>query len=63
LTITTMTVDIEIPEPGARRLRAAIARSVGSGPRPGVVVIHEVFGDQPEMRECAASSPGTATWR
>jgi carboxymethylenebutenolidase len=31
-------------------LNAAVARPERAGPHPGVVVIHEVFGDQPEMR-------------
>ena len=33
-----------------RRLSAAVARPEAGGVHPGVVVIHEVFGDQPEMR-------------
>lgn len=36
---------------GGRRLNAAVARPEVAGKHPGVVVIHEVFGDQPEMRE------------
>ena len=35
---------------GGRRLNAAVARPEAAGKYPGVVVIHEVFGDQPEMR-------------
>jgi len=45
-----MAVDIEITAPSGRRLKGALARPEGAGPHPGVVVIHEVFGDQPEMR-------------
>ena len=41
---------MEIPSGGGRRLNAAVARPNVAGMRPGVVVIHEVFGDQPEMR-------------
>jgi carboxymethylenebutenolidase len=42
--------DIEIALGGGRRLTAAVARPEATGTHPGVVVIHEVFGDQPEMR-------------
>lgn len=42
--------DIELVVDGGRRLNAAVARPERAGPHPGVVVIHEVFGDQPEMR-------------
>jgi carboxymethylenebutenolidase len=45
-----MTADVEIVALGDRRLKGALARPEGAGPHPGVVVIHEVFGDQPEMR-------------
>ena len=42
--------DVEIVSGGGRRLKAAVARPDARGEHPGVVVIHEVFGDQPEMR-------------
>jgi carboxymethylenebutenolidase len=42
--------DIEIPLPDGGRLKGALARPRADRPCPGVVVIHEVFGDQPEMR-------------
>lgn len=42
--------DVEIPLPGGGRLKGAVARPLSSGTSPGVVVVHEVFGDQPEMR-------------
>ncbi len=42
--------DIEIVVDGGRRLNAAVAWPERGGPHPGVVVIHEVFGDQPEIR-------------
>ena len=45
-----MAQDIEIALASGRSLKGAIARPTSSGPRPGVVVIHEVFGDQPEIR-------------
>jgi carboxymethylenebutenolidase len=40
---------IALPSDGA--VAAVVAASEGPGVHPGVVVIHEVFGDQPEMRE------------
>lgn len=45
-----MALDVEIVAPAGRRLSGAVARPEGAGQHPGVVVIHEVFGDQPEMR-------------
>jgi carboxymethylenebutenolidase len=44
-------VDIEIGLARGGRLTGALARPKdGGGPHPGVMVVHEVFGDQPEMR-------------
>jgi len=43
--------DTQIALPRGGTLRAAVAVPETAGPHPGVVVIHEVFGDQPEMRE------------
>ena len=43
-------VEIEIGLPDGGRLTGAVARPGADGSRSGVVVIHEVFGDQPEMR-------------
>jgi carboxymethylenebutenolidase len=45
-----MTVDVELAAPDGKRLKGAVARPDGGGPHPGVVVIHEIFGDQPEIR-------------
>ena len=45
-----MAVDVQIPLPSGGALAAVAATAAGSGVHPGVVVIHEVFGDQPEMR-------------
>ena len=45
-----MTVDIKVVAASGRRLNGAVARPGGAGLHPGIVVIHEVFGDQPEMR-------------
>jgi carboxymethylenebutenolidase len=45
-----MTDEVEITIATGGSLKAAVARPAPSGPRPGVVVIHEVFGDQPEIR-------------
>jgi dienelactone hydrolase len=46
-----------------RRLGAAVARPKGAGNHPGLVVIHVVFGDQPEMRAVCQKFPTAATWR
>lgn len=43
-----MAEDVEI---GAGGLAGAVARPSGDGVFPGVVVIHEALGDQPEIRE------------
>ena len=45
-----MADEVEIALASGGPLRAVVARPAPSGPRPGVVVIHEVFGDQPEIR-------------
>lgn len=45
-----MAKDVEIGLPGGGRLKGAVARPEPDGLHPGVVVLHEVFGDQPEMR-------------
>jgi carboxymethylenebutenolidase len=42
--------EIEIPLTIGGSLRGVLARPAAAGPRPGVVVIHEAFGDQPEIR-------------
>jgi carboxymethylenebutenolidase len=42
--------EVKIPLVGGGSLKGVVARPVAAGPRPGVVVIHEVFGDQPEIR-------------
>jgi carboxymethylenebutenolidase len=42
--------EIEIALAGGGSLKAVVARPASAGPRPGVIVIHEVFGDQPEIR-------------
>lgn len=44
-------VQIALPSGGAVSAVTAAGAADGPGVRPGVVVIHEVFGDQPEMRE------------
>jgi carboxymethylenebutenolidase len=43
-------IDVEIALAGGAHLKGAVARPERRGSGPGVVVIHEVFGDQPEMR-------------
>jgi dienelactone hydrolase len=55
--------DVEIVAGGGRRLKAAVARPEVAGKHHEVVVIHEVFGDQPRCVRYARSLPATATWR
>jgi len=43
-----MPADVEL---GADGLKGAVSRPAGAGVFPGVVVVHEAFGDQPEIRE------------
>ncbi len=43
--------DVQIDLPSGGVVAAVTAAATGPGVHPGVVVIHEVFGDQPEMRE------------
>jgi carboxymethylenebutenolidase len=43
--------EVQIALPSAGAVDAVAAAPDGQGVHPGVVVIHEVFGDQPEMRE------------
>lgn len=45
-----MAADIEIPRMDGPPLSGAVARPATPGPHPGVVVIHEALGDQPEIR-------------
>lgn len=45
-----MAVDVEIPVGDGTRMRAALAVPMGTGPRPGVVVLHEVFGLNDDIR-------------
>lgn len=48
---TTPDVDIDLPTGGS--LRAAVAIPTGPGPHPGVVVLHEVFGLNADIRRIA----------
>jgi len=43
--------DVHIALPSGGAVAAVSAQPEGLGVHPGAVVIHEVFGDQPEMRE------------
>ena len=46
-----MAHNIEITLPDGGPLKGAVARPKdGGGPHPGVIVVHEAYGDQPEMR-------------
>lgn len=44
---------IRIPLPGGHHLDGAIARPEGNGPFPGVLVLHEIFGLNDDMRRIA----------
>lgn len=46
-------ITIDSPRAGSQVLRGYLARPTGTGPFPGVVVVHELFGDTPEMRRQA----------
>lgn len=48
------TSDISLPLPDGRSLTAAVAVPAGPGPHPGVVVLHEAFGLNNDMRRIAA---------
>ncbi len=45
-----MAADVQMALPGGGELSGAVAAPEAPGRHPGIVVIHEVFGDQPEMR-------------
>ena len=47
-----MAFDVQIPLPGGKPMKGAMARPDGTqdAPRPGVIVIVELFGDQPDIR-------------
>jgi carboxymethylenebutenolidase len=46
--------DLVLPVAGDRSLRAAVAVPDGPGPHPGVLVLHEAFGLNDDMRRIAA---------
>jgi carboxymethylenebutenolidase len=48
------TTDLALPLAGGRSLRAAIAVPDGPGPHPGVLVLHEAFGLNGDIRRIAA---------
>jgi carboxymethylenebutenolidase len=46
-------VDIHIPLPDGKSLRAALVLPPGDGPHPGLVVLHEAFGLNRDIRRIA----------
>jgi carboxymethylenebutenolidase len=48
--LRSVSSEIEITTAAGATLKGAVARPRTVGPHPGVVVIHEAFGDQPEIR-------------
>jgi carboxymethylenebutenolidase len=48
------TTDIEVARPGGEGLRAAVAMPDGPGPHPGVLVLHEAFGLNDDIRRITA---------
>ena len=48
------TTDIEVPAPGGRLMKAAVAVPDGPGPHPGVLVLHEAFGLNRDIRRIAS---------
>ena len=47
-------IDVTFPSSTGRPMRAALALPAAAGPRPGVIVIHEIFGLNDDMRRIAA---------
>jgi carboxymethylenebutenolidase len=47
------TTDVRVPLPGAGELKAALALPDAAGPRPGVILLHEAFGLNDDMRRIA----------
>jgi carboxymethylenebutenolidase len=45
--------DIDFPDARGQRLRGYLATPVATGPRPGVVVLHEAFGLTDDIRDIA----------
>jgi carboxymethylenebutenolidase len=47
------TIDVTFPASGGCNMRAAFAAPQGAGKRPGVIVIHEIFGLNDDIRRIA----------
>jgi carboxymethylenebutenolidase len=47
-------MEIEIPTANGRRMAASLVLPDGPGPHPGIVVLHEAFGLNDDMRRIAA---------
>jgi carboxymethylenebutenolidase len=44
------TTELQIPTPAGKELRASLTLPAGAGPYPGVLVLHEAFGLNDDMR-------------
>ncbi|MDQ1404149.1 MAG: carboxymethylenebutenolidase [Actinomycetota bacterium] len=49
----TATTDATVPLAGGGQLPAAVAQPLGNGPFPGVVVLHEIYGLNDDIRRVA----------
>jgi carboxymethylenebutenolidase len=48
------TTDLEVPLPSGRSMKVAVAVPDGPGPHPGVLVLHEAFGLNADIRRIAS---------
>ena len=58
MTAEALTESLTIPRPQGGTLDAYLAKPAGAGPFPGVVVIHEIFGLNENIRHIARRFAG-----
>lgn len=51
--MTYVQEELFFPSSSTRQLRGVLAKPEGSGPFPGIIVIHEIFGLNENIRRCA----------